>query len=210
MKNEGFSSYAAKLNEIIKQRATAEGAIFVDLWDALSDEKGQYTAFGPDINGQIVKMRTGDGVYLTPAGGASVAHFVAGEVRKLYEVNHPNAPLTGAAPQSPEANKTSNLAPSTSPNTPQSAPPQGPVEFRSPVPPQTSAAPTLPERPAVGPIQSLTSPPDPAGVELAKKSPDPIPAGADEAAKALARHVFVQGGDQPVRKDRADDYSWKP
>ncbi|MFM8858640.1 MAG: DUF459 domain-containing protein, partial [Methylocystis sp.] len=210
MKNEGFSSYAAKLNEIIKQRATAEGAIFVDLWDALSDEKGQYTAFGPDINGQIVKMRTGDGVYLTPAGGASVAHFVAGEVRKLYEVNHPNAPLTAAAPQSPEANKTSNLAPSASPNTPQSAPPQGPVEFRSPVPPQPSAAPTLPERPAVGPIQSLTSPPDPAGAELAKKSTDPIPAGADEAAKALARHVFVQGGDQPVRKDRADDYGWKP
>lgn len=210
MKNENFSSYAAKLNEIIKQRATAEGAIFVDLWDALSDEKGQYIAFGPDINGQIVKIRTGDGVNLTAAGGASVAHFVAGEIRKLYEANHPNAPLTGAAPQSPAADKTSNLAPSTSPDRPQPAPPQGPVEFRSPVPPQTSAAPTLPERPAVGPIQSLTSPTDPSGVELAKKSTDPIPPGADEAAKALARHVFVQGGDQPVRKDRADDYSWKP
>ncbi len=210
MKNENFSSYAAKLNEIIKQRATAEGAVFVDLWDALSDEKGQYNAFGPDIKGQIVKIRATDGIYLTPAGGASVAHFVAGEIRKLYDANHPNAPLTGAALQSPTTDKTSNLAPSASPETQPAAPTQGPVEFRSPIQPQTSSAPTLPERPVVGPIQSLTSPPDPPGAELAKKSTDPIPPGADEAAKALARHVFVQGGDQPIRKDRADDYSWKP
>jgi hypothetical protein len=77
------------------------------------------------------------------------------------------------------------------------------------VPAAFSAAPSLAERPAIGPVQPLGPPTVPSGGELARKSSDPLPDGGDAAAKALARHVFVQGGDQTARQNRADDYSWK-
>ena len=82
MKSESFSADMARLNDIFKERAQRQGDIFIDLWEAFSDEKGQYSAFGPDIDGEIVKIRSADGVHFTPAGAVSVGHFVAGEIRK--------------------------------------------------------------------------------------------------------------------------------
>lgn len=192
MKSENFSADMAKLNEIYRERVEKAGGVYVDLWEALADEKGQFSAFGPDVNGQIVKLRTADGVHFTDAGALSVAHFVANEIKKLYEEHRPPAPhepASAAAPAPPAA-----------------APP--PIVFHSPVTPSTAAAPTLPERPAIGPVQSLTAAAPGGASELARRVPAATPAAAD--AQALARHVFMEGGDQPPRPNRADDYSWKP
>ncbi|WP_424362508.1 DUF459 domain-containing protein [Methylocystis parvus] len=204
MKNESYSADMAKLNDIFRERVEKAGDIYVDLWEDLADEKGQFSAFGPDVNGQIVKLRTADGVHLTDAGALSVAHFVANEIKKLYEGHHPappheQAPSAAAPPASGQ--------PPTQATAPVSAP-GAPVVFRSPVKPSTTQAPALPERPAIGPVQNLTGAPAPAaGSELARRAPASAPA-AD--AQALARHVFVEGGDQSPRPNRADDYSWKP
>ena len=209
MKNEAFSADMAKFNEIYKERAIANGAIYVDLWDALSDEKNQFSAFGPDINGQIVKTRAADGVNFTPAGAAIVAHFVANEIKKIYQAHPPSPqPLSGATPPEASANNAPNNATLSNSGSPSQAP-SAPVEFHSPVAPVANAAPSLPERPAIGPIQSLNSYVDAPG-ELAKKSADAGSSTSEDPARALARHVFVQGGDQPARKNRADDDSWKP
>lgn len=199
MKNESFSADMAKLNEIYREAVTRDGGVYVDLWEALADEKGQFSAFGPDINGQIVKLRTADGVHLTDAGALSVAHFVANEIKKLYEGNRPAAPA-----QPPTA-----TAPATGAPAEAAAPAQSgaPIVFRSPINPIPSSAPALPERPAVGPVQSLSGAPAGGAGELARPMPKAGAASAD--AQALARHVFVEGGDQPPRANRADDYSWK-
>lgn len=196
MKNESFSADMAKLNDLFREAVTKDGGVYVDLWEALADEKGQYSAFGPDINGQIVKLRTADGVHLTDAGGLSVAHFVANEIKKLYEGARP------AAPEQPTA-----TAPAQSPAQ-AAAPAQSngaPIVFRSPVNPVATGAPALPDRPAVGRVQALSL--QPTGGELARPAATATTGGAD--AQALARHVFVEGGDQPARPGRADDYSWK-
>ena len=198
MKSESFSADMARLNEIFKERAQRQGDVYVDLWEAFSDEKGQYSAFGPDIDGEIVKIRSADGVHFTATGAVSVAHFVAAEIKKLYDARQPTEPALAGQPPAPAA-----VAPTAAKST-------GPVEFRSPVPAAFSAAPSLAERPAIGPVQTLGPPAVPAGGELARKSSDPLPDGGDAAAKALARHVFIQGGDQTARQNRADDYSWKP
>ncbi len=198
MKNEGFSADMAKLNDMFREEAAKDGGVYVDLWEALADEKGQFSAFGPDINGQIVKLRTADGVHLTEAGGLSVAHFVANEIKKLYDGARPSAPEpppTAAAPA-----ETPKQAATPAPNN------GAPIVFRSPVNPVLSNAPALPDRPAVGPVQALAATP-PSGAELARRSPNAATASAD--AQALARHVFVEGGDQPSRANRADDFSWK-
>lgn len=203
MKSENFSADMAKLNEIYRERVSLGGGVFVDLWDALSDERGQYSAFGPDINGQIVKLRSADGVHFTPAGARSVAHFVAAEVKKLYDARKPAAPATdqpsAAAPGAPEGQSPAQAG---APHA------NAPVVFRSPVAAPFAAAPALPERPAVGPAQPLTAAPASAAGELARRAP--AVATGDAAADALARHVFVDGGDQPPRPNRGDDYSWKP
>lgn len=204
MKSESFSADMAKLNDIFRERVTQGGDAYVDLWEALADERGQYSAFGPDINGQIVKLRTADGVHFTDAGALSVAHFVANEVKKLYEAHgHPapeaTPPGTAAGAQHPASDQAA------APTTPR--PEAAPLVFRSPVRPPSSEAPALPERPDVGPVQSLNGVSDGSGAaELARRAP----ASAAPAAQALARHVFVEGGDQPIRPNRADDYSWKP
>lgn len=203
MKNEHFSADMAKLNEIYRDRATHAGAAFVDIWEAIADEKGQYSAFGPDINGQIVKLRSADGVHFTEAGARSVAHFVAAEVKKFYEAHQLAAPALGRAGAG-AAQDSQAPATATQPTPP--APPAQPVVFRSPVGAPYVAAPALPERPAIGPAQPLNAVPTATGAELARHAP--LHAGSDPA-QALAKHVFVEGGDQTPRPNRADDYSWK-
>lgn len=205
MKNERLSADMAQLNEIFKARAAHANIPYVDLWDAMTDEHGQYSAFGPDINGQIVKLRSADGVHFTDAGARSVAHFVEGEIKKYYDASRQQAPVAGApATPQPEAGG------ATGPQQPVAmAPADGqPIVFRSPVG-GPSAAPSLPERPAVGPTQQLTG--AGAATELARRTPaGKAAADAGTPAQALARHVFVEGGDQNPRSNRADDYSWRP
>ncbi|BDV34315.1 SGNH/GDSL hydrolase family protein [Methylocystis iwaonis] len=200
MKNESFSADMGKLNDLFRVEVAKNDGIYVDLWEALADERGRFNAFGPDINGQIVKLRTADGVHFTEAGALSVAHFVATEIKKLYDER--KQPELEAAPDAPAV----KAQPPAS-----AAAPSAPLIFRSPEKPLSSEAPALPERPAIGPVQTLTGAPAPAGApELARRAPAsaPAPAGAD--AQALARHVFIEGGDQSPRPNRADDYSWKP
>lgn len=203
MKNERLSADMAQLNDIFKARAAHADIPYVDLWDAMTDEHGQYSAFGPDINGQIVKLRSADGVHFTEAGARSVAHFVEGEIKKYYDAYRQQAPVAGA-PAAPPSEASKDAA---APQQPIAATPANgqPITFRSPVG-GPSAAPTLPDRPAVGPTQQLTS----AGTatELARKTP--AGKAADAPAQALVRHVFIEGGDQSPRDNRADDYSWRP
>ncbi len=204
MKNERFSADMAQLNEIFRDRAAHGGAAYVDLWEAMADEHGQYSAFGPDINGQIVKLRSADGVHFTEAGARSVAHFVETEIKKVYDAYKLQTPISAA----PAATQPVDGAPkpeATAP-APANAPAQ-PLVFRSPVG-GPSAAPTLPERPAIGPTQPLTG--GGAASELARRSPGKATEPGATPAQALARHVFVQGGDQHPRVNRADDYSWRP
>lgn len=198
MKNESFSADMGKLNDLFREEVAKNEGIYVDLWEALADERGQFNAFGPDINGQIVKLRTADGVHFTDAGALSVAHFVANEIKKLYDERKP-----------PELEQPPSAGAPAAKAQPSATAPAAPVIFRSPEKPLSSEAPSLPERPAIGPVQTLTGAPAPGGAsELARRASAAPPAGAD--AQALARHVFVEGGDQPPRPNRADDQSWKP
>lgn len=207
MKSESFSADMAKLNEIYRERVEKDGGVFVDTWEAFSDERGQFSAFGPDINGQIVKLRTADGVHFTDAGALALAHFVSNEIKKLYEGHRPpavpapaNPPASGAQAPGP--------AQAATPASPSPAPSGPPVVFHSPVRPLPAAAPALPERSPIGPVQSLNGAAAAADTSgLARRTPQG--AAADGGAEALARHVFRQGGDQPMRANRADDYSWK-
>lgn len=209
MKSESFSSHMAQINEIFRERTARAGVDYVDLWEAFADEHSRYEAFGPDLRGQIVRLRAADGVQFTADGARKLAHFVAGQITKRLET--PSAPDIRVTPD-PAQNGAPGAAAAPEAG-PALAPAQTPTDsakivFTPPIAgPQK--APTLPEeRPAVGAKQSLTS--REGEKELTRRSTSPGAPSVDPAptpARALQDHVILKGGDPLPRKNRADDFS---
>ena len=59
------SAAAVYLNELYRARAERAGIVYVDIWDGFVDEAGRYVLQGPDFEGQIRRLRSGDGIYFT-------------------------------------------------------------------------------------------------------------------------------------------------
>src|SRR5260370_4100948 len=70
-------------SEIRALRDIAAGIVYVDIWDGFVDESGRYVTQGPDFEGQIRRLRTGDGVHFTKAGAVKLAQYVAQDLRRV-------------------------------------------------------------------------------------------------------------------------------
>src|SRR5580700_11280534 len=93
------------LDEIFRARAERAGIVYVDIWDGFVDESGRYVTQGPDFEGQIRRLRTGDGVHFTKFGAVKLAQYVAQDLRRVM-ANHvvPVAlPAPEGAPAKPGA-----------------------------------------------------------------------------------------------------------
>lgn len=87
------------LNDLYRARAEKAGAVYVDVWDGFVDEDGKYTNFGPDYEGQVRRLRSGDGVYFTKYGARKLAHYVEREIRRYMANRGPIAlPMGPVAP----------------------------------------------------------------------------------------------------------------
>jgi len=75
-----FQKDYAFLNDIFRETAAREGAVYVDTWTPLSDN-GQYTNYGADIAGKSVVLRHTDGVHFTPDGYLRYARIVLDAVQ---------------------------------------------------------------------------------------------------------------------------------
>jgi hypothetical protein len=188
LKSQRLSADANAFNDLYRANAGKAGATYVDVWEAFANDAGEYSATGPNIDGQIVKLRASDGVHFTVAGARKLAHFVEPDIRrKLDEMKQQQSPESPAisAPaeaslpaQEPAANAPAANAPS------ETAPPAAP--------------PAPPPRPIAGPVLPLTGPVRAPGGELAARA---------SATQAAAR---PQPADRPgePRPGRADDFSW--
>jgi uncharacterized protein len=86
------SAAAVYLNELYRTRAERAGIIYVDIWDGFVDEAGRYVLQGPDFEGQIRRLRSGDGLFFTRAGARKLAHYVEREIlRSLLATQTPVA-----------------------------------------------------------------------------------------------------------------------
>lgn len=94
MKSDHFSAEMASFNDIYRDHAAKAGATFIDVWDAFGDENGRFSAYGPDVTGQTVRLRTGDGIFFTKAGARKLAQFVETEVRQLFDASKPKDDAT--------------------------------------------------------------------------------------------------------------------
>ena len=93
--NGKLSEDYAKLNEILRARASRAGVTFAPLWDGFVDEDGKYIIFGPAVDGQRRRLRLSDGVRFTRAGGRKLAFFVQKELNRL--IADPARPGAGAS-----------------------------------------------------------------------------------------------------------------
>ena len=98
MRSEKFNNAAIKLNEIYKEQVEKANEKYIDIWDAFSNQSGQYDAFGPNIDGQNVKLRGVDGIQFTKAGSRKVAHFLEAEIRRTFEKNNPQSEVASLPP----------------------------------------------------------------------------------------------------------------
>jgi uncharacterized protein len=190
LKSERLSEDALAFNEFYRAYAEKAGATYIDIWEAFADEAGQYSAVGPDINGQTVRLRAADGVHFTKAGARKLAHFVEPEIRRdLDEVAPKSEPGT---------------SPGTAPNVANVANPDNAGTPSNPALPGTEAPP-LP-KPIAGPILPLTGPVLSPGGALATRT---ATAGtANNAARALIEQTLQQGRPLAPKPGRVDDFSW--
>ena len=72
-----------RLNEVFAAAAEKSGGAFVDVWEGFVDQNGAYVRSGPDMNGQVVRLRTSDGINMTRAGRRKAAFFAEKSVRAL-------------------------------------------------------------------------------------------------------------------------------
>jgi uncharacterized protein len=103
MRNDRVNAEAVKLNELYKEKAEQAGAHYVDIWDAFADADGQYDAYGPDINGQNVKLRSSDGLHFTKAGARKVAQFLETDIRRAFEQAKPQNDIANLPPDIEQA-----------------------------------------------------------------------------------------------------------
>ena len=85
------------MNEIFREKAFVNGVKFIDTWNGFADQFGRYSAFGPDLSGQVRRLRADDGVHFTIKGYRKLAHFVEREIRRDLRKarSERNIPLAG-------------------------------------------------------------------------------------------------------------------
>lgn len=73
-------------NEVYRAKVAAVDGKFIDIWDAFTGADGAFVSAGPDVNGQIVRLRNSDGINMTAAGKEKMAFYVERELRKVVSL----------------------------------------------------------------------------------------------------------------------------
>ena len=187
-------------NKIYRERAQKAGVAYIDIWDAYLAEDGKFQASGPDISGEIVKLRAGDGVHFTKPGSRKLAFFVERDMLKLVE---PEEKPEGNVSLPPELREQIRLQAD-----PVSPPRLGDIANAVPIPDAAGLAPELRKREA-GPILPLTGqPPNSSGPLMQGRGVRPTPDPALKEAVRISEEVFTVGKAQYPKPNRGDDFGW--
>ncbi|MEM1287216.1 MAG: hypothetical protein AAGH60_02575 [Pseudomonadota bacterium] len=70
------------VNQALEEGLAPTRARFVRVYEAFSDENGNYVRAGPNLAGEIVNLRTRDGIFFNRAGREKYAQFVERFIRR--------------------------------------------------------------------------------------------------------------------------------
>ena len=196
VQNGRLSADFITFNEQYRQQVERAGGQYVDLWGAFVDAENRYAAMGPDVSGQTMRLRLGDGIHFTAAGARKAAHFVDVLVRRMFEpdaqgnvIALPVSPDTGA-PTSPEL---------------QPGGVERLIDQMVSGLPAISLPAALQAKPLAGPILQLTGSAVPSDQTLLISIPEAR--GRGEIASQLDR-IFGEGVLPEPKPGRIDDYRW--
>jgi len=79
-----FGKAMIQVNEIQRLAAFSGGAEFLDIYEKFATEEGGYTARGPDLNGNQVRMRKDDGIHFSTAGADKLAFYLSQSLKNYY------------------------------------------------------------------------------------------------------------------------------
>ena len=99
MRSSSASGDMDYLNGLYKPAVTAAGGHYIDIWNGFTDDNGNYTSSGPDVDGQLRALRSSDGINFTRAGRLKLAFFVEREIRKQTGIGSGSVDLATSASQ---------------------------------------------------------------------------------------------------------------
>jgi len=91
------------LDALYRDASAKAGITYVDIWDGFVDEAGRFLQKGPDFEGQIRQLRSGDGVFFTKPGARKLAHYVEREISRILAARSSPIALP-TEPATPDAN----------------------------------------------------------------------------------------------------------
>jgi uncharacterized protein len=187
MQGQRFAADMLFVNTLAKERVTRANVPYVDLWEGFANDQGQYASIGPSVIGELVRLRTSDGIHFTKAGGRKAGFFVAKEIdgeltrrRSDPAVASLILPPPGTAPGSGEA--PSIVLP----------------ELTQPF------AGAIVQRPAAGAVVALTVPPVSVGAVLLSRRIQP----QSNEMQILVEQTLGYGRPTVAKPGRADDFRW--
>jgi len=197
MEGQRMAADSMVLNELFRAGARRNSLPFVDLWESFADANNRYTPTGPDLNGDTVRLRAGDGVHFTRLGARKAAHFVEVEIRRAMEGRAPANIVAVPA----DASDPASSDPALQPGGIERVIDQVVLRGLDGLPP---VAIVIPQRPLAGPILPLTVPDTSGGGLLAA---GPARRATTEAGLMLER-TLVEGRMPDAKPGRADDFRW--
>ncbi|WP_375625580.1 SGNH family hydrolase [Bartonella sp. MU37NMGALS] len=101
-RNNLLTQKMKNFNALYKQETETAGGYFLDIWSGFSDETGNFSFSGYDINGKITKLRTNNGMQFTPEGKKKLVSYLEkplNNILNFYAFSHENPYSTDQAIQ---------------------------------------------------------------------------------------------------------------
>ncbi len=84
MSKSDYSNAMGQVSSIQRLAVFSVGGEFVDIYDRFLGEDGKYSSFGPDLNGNRVRMRKEDGIHFSAAGADKLAFYLSQSIKLYY------------------------------------------------------------------------------------------------------------------------------
>ncbi len=84
MSKADYSQAMSQISNLQRMAAFSGGAEFLDIYERFLGDDAKYSSYGPDLNGQNVRMRKDDGIHFAAAGADKLAFYVSQSLKTFY------------------------------------------------------------------------------------------------------------------------------
>jgi uncharacterized protein len=89
VRSDAMSRDYSSFNSLYREKLQGTGVAFIEAWNGFADEAGGYVESGPDVQGQVTRLRVDDGLNFTKAGQRKLAFFVEGDLARTLKEGAP-------------------------------------------------------------------------------------------------------------------------